>query len=107
MYPLLPLAQRPDTSVAIEAALPEAAAVGRPLLWTLEVPASPNQCHQPGDALLGSRRPNAVAIARRECSGRPSARRPIDTGVIKITPPFYKQSLAMTWYKQNLGNDLV
>ena len=29
VYPLLPLAQRPDTSVAIEAALPKAAAVGR------------------------------------------------------------------------------
>ena len=31
-YPLLPRAQRPDTSVAIEAALPEAAAVGRQAL---------------------------------------------------------------------------
>ena len=29
VYPLLPRAQRPDTNVAIEAALPEAAAVGR------------------------------------------------------------------------------
>ena len=29
VYPLLPLAQRPDTRVAIEAALPEAAALGR------------------------------------------------------------------------------
>ena len=32
VYPLLPLAQRPDTSVAIEAALPEAAAIGRQAL---------------------------------------------------------------------------
>ena len=32
VYPLLPCAQRPDTSVAIEAALPEAAAVGRQAL---------------------------------------------------------------------------
>ena len=32
VYPLLPRAQRPDTSVAIEAALPEAAAVGRQAL---------------------------------------------------------------------------
>ena len=29
VYPLLPCAQRPDTRVAIEAALPEAAALGR------------------------------------------------------------------------------
>ena len=32
VYPLLPLAQRPDTNVAIDAALPEAAAVGRQTL---------------------------------------------------------------------------
>ena len=32
VYPLLPRAQRPDTSVAIEVALPEAAAVGRQAL---------------------------------------------------------------------------
>ena len=32
VYPLLPRAQRPDTSVAIEAALPEAAAVGHQAL---------------------------------------------------------------------------
>ena len=32
VYPLLPRAQRPDTSVAIEAALPEAAAIGRQAL---------------------------------------------------------------------------
>ena len=32
VYPLLPRAQRPDTSVDIEAALPEAAAVGRQAL---------------------------------------------------------------------------
>ena len=32
VYPLLPRAQRPDTSVAIDAALPEAAAVGRQAL---------------------------------------------------------------------------
>ena len=32
VYPLLPLAQRPDTNVAIDAALPEAAAVGRQAL---------------------------------------------------------------------------
>ena len=32
VYPLLPRAQRPDTNVAIDAALPEAAAVGRQAL---------------------------------------------------------------------------
>ena len=66
--------------------------------------------HQPAPASAinqETRFSKAVAIARRECSGRPSARRPTDTGVIRITPPCYKQSLAMTWYKQNLGNDLV
>ena len=31
----------------------------------------------------------------------------MDTGVIRTTPPCYKQNLAMTWYKENLGNDLV
>ena len=108
VYPLLPRAQRPDTSVAIEAALPEAAAVGRQTLPpTVVVIGSTSQRHQPGDLLLKSRRASAVAIARRECSGRPSTRRPTDTGVIRITPPCYKQNLAMTWYKQNLGNDLV
>ena len=101
VYPLLPRAQRPDTSVAIEAALPEAAAVGRQALPPTVVDIG--NTSQPQPAPSTRRR----AIARWECSGRPSARRPTDTGVIRITPSFYKQSLAMTWYKQNLGNDLV
>ena len=95
VYPLLPCAQRPDTSVAIEAALPEAAAIGRQALPPTVVdilgpPASRNQRHRPGDALPGSPHASAVAIALWECSGRPSARRPMDTGVINTTPVINK-----------------
>ena len=95
VYPLLPRAQRPDTSVAIEAPLPEAAAVGRQALPPTVVdigttsqpqPAPPTRSHRPGDAVLGSPPASAVAIALQECSGRPSARRPMDTGVINTTP---------------------
>ena len=53
--------------------------------------------HQPaadrllrGDALPGSPPESAAVITLQECSGRPSARRPRDTGVIEITP-CYKQ----------------
>ena len=63
----------------------------RPRLLILGPPASRNQRHRPGDALLGSPPASAVAIALQEWSGRPSTRRPMDTGVINTTP-FYKQS---------------
>ena len=99
VYPLLLRAQRPDTSIAIEAALPEAAAVGR------QAHCCGHWKHQPAPTSAIKQETcfsKAVAIARRECSGCPSARHPTDTGVIRITPPCYKQSLEMTWYKQNL-----
>ena len=69
VYPLLPCTQRQDTSVLIEAALPEAAALGRQALppTVLDI-GSPNQRHQPGDAMHGSHRASAVATARQECS---------------------------------------
>ena len=90
VYPLLPRAQRPDTSVAIEADLQKLLLLDakpcRPLLLILGPPASRNQRHRPGDALPGSPHTSAVASALRECSGHPSARRPMDTGVINTTP---------------------
>ena len=87
IYPLLPRAQRPDTSIAIKAALPETAAVGDQALPPTVGDIGNTSQPQPGDELLGSHRASAVAIALWECSGRPSARRLTDTGVIKITPP--------------------
>ena len=91
VYPLLPRTQRPDTSVAIEAALPEAAAVGRQALPPTVVDIGNTSQPQPAPStrrlVPGSHRASAVAIALWECSGRPSARRPTDTGVIKIIPP--------------------
>ena len=94
VYPLLPRTQRPDTNVAIDAALPEQPLLDakpcRPRLSRLGPPASRSQSLQQGDALLGSPPVSTAIIALQECSGRPSARRPRDTGVIDITP-FYKQ----------------
>ena len=47
VYPLLPCAQRPDTSVAIDATLPEAAAVGRQALPPTVVDIGTNSQPQP------------------------------------------------------------
>ena len=63
VYPLLPSAQRPDTSVAIEAALPEAAAVGR-------------QAQPPTIVDIGNTsQPQQAPSPRRSASRRPSLKR--------------------------------
>ena len=80
VYPLLPRAQRPDTSVAIEAALPEAAAVGR-------------QALPPTVVDIGSAsQPQPAPSTRRRASRKPShkRRRNRSTGVFlppKRSPP--------------------
>ena len=80
VYPLLPCAQRPDTSVAIEAALPEAAAVGcQALPPTVVGIGSPSQ-------------PQPAPSTRRRASRKPSRkrRRNRSTGVFrppKRSPP--------------------
>ena len=80
VYPLLPRAQRPDTRVAIEAALPEAAALGRQAQLPTVVDI--------GDTSQSQRAPSP----RRRASRRPSRkrRRNRSTGVIrppKRSPP--------------------
>ena len=80
VYPLLPLAQHPATRVAIEAALPEAAALGRQ--------AQPPTVVESGDTSL----PHRVSSPRRRTSRRPSLkrRRNRSTGVyrpLKHSPP--------------------
>ena len=73
VFPLPPRAQHPDTSVAIDAALPEAVAVGRqalpPTVVEIKTTSSRSQSHQQGDALLGSPPVSAAVIALQECSG--------------------------------------
>ena len=80
VYPLLPRAQRPDTRVAIEAALPEAAALGRQ--------AQPPTVVEIGNTSL----PKRASSPRRRASRRPSLkrRRNRSTGVYrppKRSPP--------------------
>ena len=80
VYPLLPLAQRPDTRVVIEAALPEAAALDRR--------AQPPTVLEIGDTSL----PQQVSSPRRRSSRRQSRkrRRNRSTGVYrppKRSPP--------------------
>ena len=80
VYPLLPRAQRPDTSVAIEAALPEAAAVGRQALPPTVVDIGTTSQLQP------------TPSTRRRASRKPSRkrRRNRSTGVFrppKRSPP--------------------
>ena len=80
VYPLLPRAQRPDTSVAIEAALPEAAAVGRQALPPMVVDIGTTSQPQPAPP------------TRRCASRKPSRkrRRNRSTGVFrppKRSPP--------------------
>ena len=64
VYPLLPRAQRPDTNVAIDAALPEAAAVGRQDLpptiveiWTTSQPQT-----EPSSRRRASRKPSVQEV---------------------------------------------
>ena len=80
VYPLLQLAQRPDTSVAIDAALPEAAAVGRQALPPTVVDIGTTSQPQPEPS------------TRRRASRKPSRkrRRNHSTGVfrpLKRSPP--------------------
>ena len=80
VYTLLPRAQRPDTSVAIEAALPEAAAVGRQALLPTVVDIGTTSQPQPAPP------------TRRHASRKPSRkrRRNRSTGVFrppKRSPP--------------------
>ena len=60
VYQLLPSAQRPDTSVAIEAALPEAAAVGRQAQpsTVVDIRSTSQPQQAPSNRRLASRRPS-------------------------------------------------
>ena len=64
VYPLLPRPQRPDTSVAIEDALPEAAAVGRQTLLPTVVD------------IGNTSQPQPAPSTRRRASRKPSAQAP-------------------------------
>ena len=90
VYPLLPRAQRPDTNVVVDAALPEPAAVRRQDLPPTIVEIGSTSSHRhpllPGDALPGSPPENADATALQRYSGHPNAHHPVGIGVIEITP---------------------
>ena len=60
VYPLLPRAQRPDTNVAIDAALPEAAAVGRQDLppMVVEIGTTSQPQTEPSSRRRASRKPS-------------------------------------------------
>ena len=75
VYPLLPRVQRPDTRVAIEAALPEAAALGRQ--------AQPPTVVEIGDTSL----PQRASSPRRRASRRPSRKRRRNRSTDVYRPP--------------------
>ena len=75
VYPLLPRAQRPDTSVAIEAALPEAAAVGRQALPPTVVDIGTTSQPQPAPS------------TRRRTSRKPSRKRRRNRSMGVFRPP--------------------
>ena len=52
VYPLQPRGRRPDTHIAVDAALPEPAALQRPDYHILEALSSPRSLLQPADELL-------------------------------------------------------
>ena len=68
VYPLLPHAQRPDTSVPIDAALPEAAAVGRQALppTVVDIGTTSQPQPEPSTRRSASRKPSCKR--RRNCS---------------------------------------
>ena len=91
MYPLLPRAQRPDTNVAVDPALPEAAAVGRQELppTVVEIGTISQPQTEPSSRRRASRKPSRKCRRNRSAGVfRPPKRSP--PGVIKITP-CYKQ----------------
>ena len=75
VYPLLPSAQLPDTSVAIEAALPEAAAVGRQALLPTVVDIGSTSQPQPAPS------------TRRRASRKPSSKRRRNRSMGVFRPP--------------------
>ena len=75
VYPLLPRAQRPDTSVAIEAALPEAAAIGRQALPPTVVDIGTTSQPQPAPS------------TRRRASRKPSRKRRRNRSMGVFRPP--------------------
>ena len=75
VYPLLPCGQRPDTSVAIEAALPEAAAVGRQALPPTVVD------------IGNSSQPQPAPSTRRRASRKPSLKRRRNRSMGVFRPP--------------------
>ena len=89
VYPLLHLAQRPDTCVAIDAALPEAAALGRqdqrPTVLEIGTTSQPEP--EPSTRRRASRKPSRKrrVTALQECSARPNARRPAGIGASNRT----------------------
>ena len=117
MYPLLPRAQRPDTNVAIDAALPEPAAVKRQDLppTIVEIGTTSQPQTEPSARRRASRKPSRKRRRNRSAGvfWPPNTRRPRDTGVIKITLCYkqltkvtvYEQLIAVTWYKQVKVND--
>ena len=86
VYPLLPLAHRPDTSITVDPALPEPAAFRhQDLPLTVVEIGSPRRPLLPGDALPGSPAENADATALLRYSGHPRARLLVGIGVTKVT----------------------
>ena len=75
MYPLLPLAQRPDTNVAIDAALPEPAAVGRQ-----ELPPTVMEIGNPSQ-------PQTAPSVRRHASRKPFRKRCRNRSAGVFRPP--------------------
>ena len=75
VYPLLPRAQRPDTSVTIEAALPEAAAIGRQALPSTVVDFGTTSQPQPAPS------------TRRRASRKPSRKRRRNRSMGVFRPP--------------------
>ena len=67
VYPLLPRTQSPDTSVAIEAALPEAAAIGRQALLSTVVDIGTTSPPQPAPS---TRRRASRKPSRKRCHNR-------------------------------------
>ena len=86
VYPLLPRAHRLDTSVVVDAALPEPAAVQRQELPpTIVEIGGIRHSLQWGGVLPGSPPESAAETALQECIGLPSAHRLKGIGVIEIT----------------------
>ena len=104
IYPLLPLAQHPDTHVAIDAALPEAAALGRQNLppTVLEIGSTSQPETKPTTRRRASRKPSRKRRRNHSAGVFRSPKRSTALWTsVRVVSPVINKAKSNDNYKQN------